>query len=120
MSHAFSGQRRLVAAAIFISLLVALAAARENASGRLDLGVAATQVVVDFPSPSIVKRRALDQKYGPGNFTMRLASPEARGNIARRSATPTNLNDVRDNPTYTTRQGSVEPCVMRGMPYPPW
>jgi hypothetical protein len=61
MSHAFSGQRRLVAAAIFISLLVALAAARENASGRLDLGVAATQVVVDFPSPSIVKRRALDQ-----------------------------------------------------------
>ena len=60
MPHAFFRHRRLVIAALVASALIGLAAAKLNTSGNLVVGVAATQVMVDYPQPSIVERSAID------------------------------------------------------------
>ena len=52
---------RLFLAVVALSTVVGLAAAKLNTSGRLHVAAAATHVLVDYPDPSIVKRRALPQ-----------------------------------------------------------
>jgi hypothetical protein len=54
-------RKRLLLLMVAISTLVGLASAKLNTSSGLHVAVAATHVLVDFPEPSIVERRALEQ-----------------------------------------------------------
>jgi hypothetical protein len=61
MLHYLLERKRLVALVVAVSTLVGLAAAKLNTSGGLHVAVAATHVLIDYPEPSIVERRAMEQ-----------------------------------------------------------
>src|SRR5689334_9472767 len=52
-------RRRPLLVVLVISAVVGLAAAKVNSAGDLQLGVATAHVMVDYPTPSLVQRRAL-------------------------------------------------------------
>ena len=61
MRSVLTPRNRLLLLVLAISTIVAVACAKYNASGQLQMGVAATHVMIDYPEPSIVDRRALGQ-----------------------------------------------------------
>lgn len=52
---------RLLALVVVVSTIVGAAAAKINTSGHIQVATATTHVMIDFPEPSIVYRRAFDQ-----------------------------------------------------------
>jgi hypothetical protein len=64
MLHYLLARKRLLALVLAISTFVGLVAAKLNTSSGLQVAVATTHVVVDYPEPSIVQRRALEQHLG--------------------------------------------------------
>src|SRR5689334_8314232 len=95
MLNAFSQHRRVVLATLVLSALIAIVAAEANTSKDVGVGVAATQVVIDFPQPSIVERRAWEpdvttlvkhaELYG-----RLLTSELALHSVAQRAGVPAN------------------------------
>ena len=64
MLHYLLARKRLLALVVAVSTLVGLVSAKLNTSGGLQVSVAATHVLVDYPEPSVVQRRALEQHLG--------------------------------------------------------
>ena len=105
---------RLLLAVLAVSTIVGLAAAKANTSGGLQVGAAATHVMVDYPDPSIVTRRAYPQHVSTLQkraelFGRLMGTPPVLERIGQRAGIPADQVAARARTTAVVPIPLTEP-----------